>query len=482
MQHTRIARRSIELREHRRVRAIAAATLLFAFPATSALGFDSASKVQARVQAISIAALHERATTEGTVRVIVRLAEPEIPWWANVLHIEHTVRRWELAEEQDEVLADLAGASTSGLSSLSRARRVRRFRDAPFMALDADSYVLDALERSKGVLSIEEDRLFAATLKESIPIIGADQSVNAGHDGTGWAVAVIDTGIDSSHDFLSGRVVAEACFSANGSCPNGETSQIGMGAGMSCDYTTTCFHGTHVAGIVAGSDSDSKGVAPGASIISIQVFSKFTGSICGRSNDDSCALAYTSDIVAALEHVDALRATHDIAAANLSLGGGSWTSQTLCDASNPALKSAIDRLRDAGVVSVAASGNEGSLDAMGAPACISSAVSVGAGNNSDRIASFSNSADFLDLIAPGFAIVSSVPLALMGFDTGVAGGTSMATPHIAGLAALLLEAEPKRSVARLERAILGSCKRPKEMKRGRGGAGIPDAVQALEAL
>jgi len=424
---------------HRRVRIVSAAALLFVCGVSNAPSTASASGFQT-VSAVSSAALRERAAAEGSVRVIVQLADPAVPWWARALDLERTARRWDIAEEQEEVLADLAGASASSPTG------VRRFRDAPFMALDADSSLLAALERSDRVLSIEEDRLLAPFLNQSIPVIGADQAVDAGHDGTGWAVAVIDTGVDASHEFLSGRVVAEACFSANGSCPNGSSAQIGAGAGTNCDYTTSCFHGTHVAGIAAGSVSFLTGVAPGASIISIQVFSRFTGSLCDSSGTDPCALAFTSDIVAALEHVDALRATHDIAAANMSLGGGDWDSQASCDAANPTLKSAIDTLRAAGVASVVASGNNGYVDAMGAPACISSAVSVGATDDSDHIASFTNSADFLALFAPGVSIASSVPLALLGFDYGIASGTSMATPHVAGAWAIARQVDGEASV------------------------------------
>jgi subtilisin family serine protease len=81
-------------------------------------------------------------------------------------------------------------------------------------------------------------------------------------------------------------------------------------------------------------------------------------------------------------------------------------------------------------------------------------------------------------VAPGVGIVS----AKAGGGYQSMDGTSMATPHVAGLAALLLEAEPKATVARLEKAILGACARPRGMSAERGGRGIPSAVKALEAL
>ena len=389
---------------------------------------------------VSVPALREQVASAGSVRVIVRLAEPTIAWRASLLDTEREVRRSEIADEQDRVLAELAGAGPPA------AIGVRRFRDMPFMALNADSALLRALERSGRVISIEEDRLLAPYLNQTVPLIEADLAVDAGYDGTGWTIAVIDTGVDAGHAFLTGRVVAEACFSANDSCPDGTSTQIGPGAGTYCDFATSCYHGTHVAGIATGSTSFLAGVAPGAQVIAIQVFSKFTGSICDDSGADPCALAYTSDIIAGLEHANTLRASMNLASVNMSLGGGSWTTQASCDAANAFLKTAIDTLRTAGVASIVSSGNDGFLDAMGAPACISSAVSVGATDDSDRIASFSNSADFLALLAPGVSVASSVPLGLLGFEYGIANGTSMAAPHVAGAWAIARQVDGAASV------------------------------------
>jgi subtilisin family serine protease len=78
-------------------------------------------------------------------------------------------------------------------------------------------------------------------------------------------VAVLDTGVDKTHPFLSGKVVEEACYSAGGNCPNGATSEVGSGAGVQCTYAAAaCRHGTHVAGIAAGQGSSFSGVARGS--------------------------------------------------------------------------------------------------------------------------------------------------------------------------------------------------------------------------
>src|SRR6185312_4623490 len=124
----------------------------------------------------------------------------------------------------------------------------------------------------------------------------------------------LDSGVDKAH-LGTARVVSEACFSANGNCPNGTTQQVGAGAGRPCAYASNgCHHGTQVAGIAA---------APAApEIIAIQVFSRFTGEQCEYETEDSCALAFESDHIAGLQHVFQLRNTFKISATHLSLGSG----------------------------------------------------------------------------------------------------------------------------------------------------------------
>ncbi len=81
-------------------------------------------------------------------------------------------------------------------------------------------------------------------------------------------------------------MVAQACFSANSSCPNGGTTQVGPGAGVPCTYAVNgCKHGTHVAGIAAGQGATFSGVAKGANLIAIQVFSRFTGTACAAEGE-----------------------------------------------------------------------------------------------------------------------------------------------------------------------------------------------------
>jgi Subtilase family/IPT/TIG domain len=202
-----------------------------------------------------------------------------------------------------------------------------------------------------------------------------------------------------------------------------------------------CWHGTHVAGIVAGDatpfDLPIFGVGRGASLMSIQVFSRInTFFDCGGA--PPCLGAFTSDILAALERVYVLRTTYDFAAVNMSLGGGLFSSA--CD--DEPYKPFIDNLRAVGIATVVASGNAGATGQLSAPACVSSAVSVGATTKDDQVADYSNVAPFLSLFAPGDEIISSYP----GENFAVASGTSMAAPHVAGAWAILKQAAPTASV------------------------------------
>jgi hypothetical protein len=107
-------------------------------------------------------------------------------------------------------------------------------------------------------------------------------------------------------------------------------------------------------------------------------------------------LSFTSDQILGLERVFALRSTFNIAAVNMSLGGGRYFDQASCDAANVARKAAIDNLRSVNIATVISSGNDSFADSMGAPGCISSAVSVGSTDDGgsvmlDAVSSFSNS-------------------------------------------------------------------------------------------
>ncbi|MFC4112489.1 S8 family peptidase [Nonomuraea zeae] len=317
-----------------------------------------------------------------------------------------------------------------------------------FMVVEGTAEELAKLAEDPRVTSIHSDRTYTpADIAPNLSLIGADQAHAKGFTGTGQAVAVLDTGIDRDHPWFGSRLVAEACFSAVESgvsslCPNGATSQTGSGA---ADATTAnclsgavnlCDHGTHVAGIAAGTG----GVAPGANIVAVQVFSRVDDEdICG---EPSCLLAFESSLRQAMDWVAGL--TEPVAAVNLSLGGS--LSETDCDATEEGtiFKPKIDALLAKGIATVVAAGNE-FFEGASYPACISTAVAVGANDGSDAIADFSNRGAIVDLFAPGVDIESSVP----DNATTVYSGTSMATPHVAGALALMKQASPGTPIADL---------------------------------
>jgi subtilisin len=368
------------------------------------------------------------------------------------------------AADQRAAIAQAQTAAIDRLATFGAVLR-RRFETIPFFTADVGVAALEQLAAMPEVTSIQEDVAEPPFLAESAGLMGAPPAWQDGYTGAGWTVAILDTGIDASHPFFSGRIVSEACYSNAGGgggqtsvCPGGGVSSTAAGSGDHCPATFGgCEHGTHVGGIAAGRQYAGgpamSGIGQGASIISVQVFTGFDASACGGA---PCVLSYISDQIAGLERVYNLRNTHRIAAANMSLGGGMYNNQAVCDSEQAARKTMIDQLRSAGIATIAASGNNGFPAAMGAPACISSAVSVGAvddgsfGTVADAVSDFSNGAPFLTLLAPGRWITSSVP----GGGFFELSGTSMAAPHVTGAWAVLKQRKPLATAAEIFSAVV----------------------------
>lgn len=414
-------------------------TAAIALAAIAAL-LAGTGRAVAREGALRAATL-QKAQSGHLVRVIVQLDVPSRPEGQLADAQAVGAQRAAIASSQDTVLNELPGGTW---------QLTRRFATLPFVALQVDAEALMALEHSAHVMTIDEDRAVPPTDAESVQIVEADLAQQAGFDGSGKVVAVLDTGVDRFHPALAGAVVSEGCYSAHGNCPNGEMTQIGSGSAAPCGYAPNgCTHGTHVAGIAVGRDQDVPGVAPGANLIAIQVFSEYTGSDNCGTGEDPCALSLSSDRIAAMERVFELRSSFSIAAVNMSIGGGKYTSQAACDAASPAEKAAIDQLRSVGIAAVISAGNDAYADGLGSPGCISSAVSVGSTTKDDGISVFSNSAPFLSLLAPGSSITSSLP----GGGFGVKSGTSMAAPHVTGAWAILKQKNSGASVTQVLSAL-----------------------------
>lgn len=448
-----------------RFRLVALAALALIFGATDALAAERvilgdtlgvppvASPSPDTIQTLND--LRQQARKDGVARLIVGVRVGFAP--EGLLSASNVaLQRAEIADAQSAILDRIA--------SLKRMpEKSKHFASIPFMAIAADPAELEQLANLPEITSIEEDRLAEPSLAESVPLIGGTTAWSSGYTGAGQTVAILDTGVDKTHPFLTGKVVSEACYSTNYApqgatsvCPGGVTSSTAVNSAM--PYAGTCpaggcDHGTHVAGIAAGKGASYSGVAKDASLIAVQVFSRFDSTT--QCTTSPCVMSYTSDQILGLERVYALRDTYSVAAVNMSLGGGRYYDQSSCDAAAGSIKTAIDNLRAVNIATVIASGNNSYPDSMSTPGCISSAVSVGAtwdtagwtcggvASSVDQVACYSNSVSFLNLLAPGSAITSSIP----GGGTATWHGTSMATPHVAGAWALLKQKVPSLAVA-----------------------------------
>lgn len=374
---------------------------------------------------------------DGEIRVIVGLrlatrAEAELS------APEVSAQRARLHAVQDRVAARVlgAGAAADGFDFI------------PYMTMTVDAAALERLLKDPEVASVQIDVANPPLLAQSTKVIHADTVWAKGVNGTGYTVAILDTGVSKTHPMFAGRkVVSEACYSttnaawkATSLCPRGVAESTAGGSGLNCPTTLKgCDHGTHVAGIAAGNSTTLDGVARDSKLIAIKVFTRLDATKCTPATAP-CVVAYDSDIIKGLQRVAALKARFKIASANMSLGGGSFAAN--CDADRAAMKAAIDALKAAGIATVIASGNNGFTGTIGGPACISTAIAVGNTRKDDVIARSSNHSGLIKLMAPGSAIKSAVP----GGGYALKTGTSMAAPHVAGAFALMRNAVPTAGV------------------------------------
>jgi hypothetical protein len=323
----------------------------------------------------------------------------------------------------------------------------------PLVTVTADAEAIEDLAQSSDVVRLHPNELHEPAVDTSVPVINGDDLHLRGIVGTGQSVAILDTGIDAAHEFFDGRVVEQACFSGGGDgaslCGNGEDSQVGPGAAQ-CDEAF-CDHGTHVAGIAAGAAAGGvehvNGVAPAADVIAVQVFSRYDDPEACNGNPP-CTRAATDDIVQGLQHVQNLAANQDIAAVNVSIGGGDYEEHC----TDSPYRSVFQGVRAAGVAPVVSAGNSGRDNAVSRPGCEPEVIAVGATNDDDSVAGYSNRGPLLDMFAPGTDVWSSVP-SDSDDAYGSKNGTSMAAPHVAGAFALLREELPDASVTELEELL-----------------------------
>jgi subtilisin family serine protease len=432
-----------------------------------ALGWLLATPAAASAGEVGAAVLEALRAAPGPVarvRVIVSLTEPEAP-------VRSLTRR----------LAEVETSQARVLESLDAAefRLTVRWDTISAFAGEVTAEGLAKLLASPEVLRVDLDAEVRIHLGVSVPMIRAREVQDAGFSGQGVTVAVVDTGVESTHPDLSGDVVDQACFctteSGAGCCPNGSTQQTGAGAGED-DHG----HGTNVASIITGAGRVApRGVAPDARIVSIKVVDK-TGA--GAASGPLSALDYI------------LKSRPEVKVVNLSLGLSNLF-DGVCDSAasfTQAFAQAIGGLKSRGTAVFASTGNQGDKSHVSVPACISSAIAVGAvyersagtvsfgctdaSTSADQVACFSNSSSKLDVVAPGAPILGA---GLHG-GTSTTLGTSQACPHAAGVAALLFSANSGLSVDRLLAAIKTSSVTVTDSANGRATPRL-DAKAALDA-
>ncbi len=241
--------------------------------------------------------------------------------------------------------------------------------------------------------------------------------------GAGVRVYIVDTGVRTTHTLFGGRASIGRDFIGDGS--------------------TDCNgHGTHVAGTVG---SSTYGVAKGATIIGVRVFG------CGSTGS-------TTTIINGINWVAANAVKP--AVANMSLGGGA----------DAATDAAVTGLINAGVIAVVAAGNENQNACNTSPARVAAAITVGSTTSTDVRSSFSNYGSCVDVFAPGSGITSTWYTS--NTATQVLDGTSMASPHVAGVAALYLQNNPTATQAQVAAAITGSASSGKLTSIGTGSPNL----------
>ncbi|MFI6260722.1 S8 family serine peptidase [Micromonospora sp. NPDC051006] len=310
------------------------------------------------------------------------------------------------------------------------------------------------VDAAGGVDRIWLDGRRRISLDHSVPQIGAPAAHQAGYTGQGVRVAVLDTGIDTGHPDLAGRVAEAHNFT--------EESAPGDLVG----------HGTHVASIIAGSGAASggryRGVAPDATLLS--------GKVCETQGCPDSAILAGMQWAAVDQRADVI---------NMSLGGSDTTEI------DP-LEEAINRLTaQTGTLFVVSAGNDGGFAPVSSPSTADAALSVGAVDRADALADFSSRGPRVgdegikpDLTAPGVEIVAA--RAADGFIGDPVGegyvslsGTSMAAPHVAGAVALLAQQHTDWAAGQLKATLMASAKPHPEQSAYQQGAGRVDVARAI---
>lgn len=310
--------------------------------------------------------------------------------------------------EKERVIVVFKEKVDKQLVSNAKGKVNREYKQVPALAITVPANAIKGLQNNPNVAAVEKDAVAtvaAQTQDWGIQRINAPKTWSGGVTGKGVKIAVVDTGIATHDDLAIAGGVSFTTYTASYQDDNG--------------------HGTHVAGIIGAKNNTigTVGVAPDANIYAVKAL-------------DATGSGYVSDIIAGIDW----SITNKMHIINLSLG---------LSTDSLALKDAVNRAYNQGILVVAAAGNSGTADGAGDsinyPARYDSTIAVAATNNSDARASFSSTGNAVDVAAPGESILSTY----IGNQYVYMSGTSMAAPYVAGNLALLKQTYPTLTASEL---------------------------------